>query len=272
MCFSKWHCKLTSINLSSFPNSPITLAHGLGRAPLRKASSSVQIEWWVTHYSLAASTSNQFRQTLMSRSRLLQNYKLYLNAMGVLKFVLSIPLSCLADIQLQVSDPEALINVLKASLRTSNLHLTNATLSALPTILPVLISRPVNTLLSSGTPHPSSSTSSASPSNLIDASTLRLALTSFLQPGGVIDRLGDKERAQTKARDTLVILGGYAFRYGGGSAVSSKSGKAVETPIAVFERFLKEGGLASKVWKVREQVYSTFYIPDYRLNYCSSQF
>ena len=84
--------------------------------------------------------------------------------------------------------------------------------------------------------------------------TLRQALTSFLPAGGVIDRLGDKERAQLKARDTLVILGGFAFRSGSGSTLS-KASKGVETPIAIFERFLKEGGLASKVWKVREQVH-----------------
>ena len=68
----------------------------------------------------------------------------------------------------------------------------------------------------------------------------------------MIDRLGDKERAQLKARDTLVLLGGFAFRSGSSSA---KAGKGVETPIAIFERFLKEGGLTSKVWKVREQVH-----------------
>ena len=70
----------------------------------------------------------------------------------------------------------------------------------------------------------------------------------------MIDRLGDKERAQLKARDTLVILGGFAFRSGSGSAIS-KAGKGVETPIAIFERLLKEFGLTSKVWKVREQVH-----------------
>jgi len=83
--------------------------------------------------------------------------------------------------------------------------------------------------------------------------TLRQALTSFLPAGGVIDRLGDKERAQLKARDTLVILGGFAFRSGSGSVIS-KASKG-ETPIAIFERLLKESGLASKVWKVREQVH-----------------
>jgi len=81
-------------------------------------------------------------------------------------------------------------------------------------------------------------------------------LNAFLPPGGVIDRLGEREKVQVKARETLVILGGYAFRSGAGSTFSAKAGKGSETPIAIFERYLKEGGLASKVWKVREQVAS----------------
>ena len=78
-------------------------------------------------------------------------------------------------------------------------------------------------------------------------------MNAFLPAGGVIDRLGDKEKVQAKARETLVLLGGYAFR-AGGSTISTKSGKGQETPLSIFERVLKEGGLASKVWKVREQV------------------
>ncbi|KAH9482989.1 Protein STU1 [Psilocybe cubensis] len=153
----------------------------------------------------------------------------------------------------EFQDPDALISILKASLRTSNLHLTNATLSALPAILPHIITRPSNAFVRSSTPvQNSSSTSSVSPSGTIDSSALRSALVAFLPPGGVIDRLGDKEKAQAKARETLVILGGYAFRVGGTNPLS-KSGKGIEPPIAIFERFIKEGGLASKVWKVREQ-------------------
>lgn len=104
---------------------------------------------------------------------------------------------------------------------------------------------------------PSSSTSSlgVNPSGVVDAATLRQVLNAFLPAGGVIDRLGDKEKAQLKARDTLVVLGGLAFRAGGSSAMSAKSrDKGPETPMMIFERFLREGGLASKVWKVREQV------------------
>lgn len=57
-----------------------------------------------------------------------------------------------------------------------------------------------------------------------------------------------------KARDALVILAGFALRASPTSAIPSKGAKNVETPLALFERFLKENGLASKVWKVREQV------------------
>lgn len=102
---------------------------------------------------------------------------------------------------------------------------------------------------------PSSSTSSVSPSGVVDLATLRQVLNTFLPAGGVIDRLGDKEKAQLKARECLVIMGGLAFRTGSGSVMSSKlKDKGPETPLMIFERFLKEGGLASKVWKVREQV------------------
>lgn len=75
----------------------------------------------------------------------------------------------------------------------------------------------------------------------------------------MIDRLGDaREKAREKAKQTLVILGGLAF-HGGSSSISSKS-KPTETPMMFFERHLREGGLASKVWRVREQVRSMFYL------------
>jgi CLIP-associating protein 1/2 len=153
----------------------------------------------------------------------------------------------------QVPDLDALVNVLKATLRTSNLHLTNAALSALPVILPAIISRPAAQNVANHPP--TSSTSSLAVANNLDVGTLRLALAAFLPPGGVIDRLGEKEKAQVKAREILVSLGGYAFRASPtGSTPALKASKGHEPPIAIFEKFMKEGGLASKVWKVREQV------------------
>jgi CLIP-associating protein 1/2 len=91
---------------------------------------------------------------------------------------------------------------------------------------------------------------------MIDAVTLRQVLTAFLPTGGVIDRLGDsREKARDKARETLVILGGFAYRSSSSAASSkSKEGKGPETPLMIFERFIREGGLGSKVWKTRAQV------------------
>lgn len=90
-------------------------------------------------------------------------------------------------------------------------------------------------------------------SSLVDIFTLRQVLVAFLPSGGVFDRLGDnREKARDKARDTLVVLAGLAFR-GGGTSSMSKS-KGTETPLMMFERYMREGGLGSKVWRVREQV------------------
>ncbi|KAJ4472277.1 clasp N terminal-domain-containing protein [Lentinula aciculospora] len=166
-----------------------------------------------------------------------------------------------AEQGLEINDPDALISVLKTCLRTPNQHLTTATLSVLPTLLPLLISRPLN----SPPPHnhgngqssAHSSTSSSSPSSIVDAYALRQLLNAFLPTGGLFERLGDKEKAQMKAREAIVILGGFAFRAPGSTmatmSTGSRSGKGTETPLAVFERFLREIGLSSKVWKAREQ-------------------
>ena len=79
----------------------------------------------------------------------------------------------------------------------------------------------------------------------------------FLPSGGIIDRLGDsREKNREKAREALVLLGGFAFRCGGTSTMMNRSrdGKGPETPVQYFEKHLRELGLASKVWRVREQV------------------
>ncbi|KAG7448982.1 uncharacterized protein BT62DRAFT_963764 [Guyanagaster necrorhizus] len=155
----------------------------------------------------------------------------------------------------EIDDPDSLINVLKACLRTSNQHLTAATLSALPPLIPLLVSRHVIYAAGRGVISPSLSSSTSSSSSFVDSVTLRQLLTAFLPAGGLIERLGDKEKAQTKAREALVILGGFAYRAGGTGMMStnSRGTKGPETPLAMFERFLRENGLASKVWKVREQ-------------------
>jgi CLIP-associating protein 1/2 len=158
----------------------------------------------------------------------------------------------------QINDPDGLIQVLKSCLRTSNQHLTTATLSVLPPLLPLLIAPAFGNAQSQNALSQSiSSVGSLNPSSVVDTATLRQVLVAFLPPGGLVERLGDKERAQLKARETLVILGGLAFRSGVSSSTMStrsKDSKGPETPLMMFERYLREIGFASKVWKVREQV------------------
>lgn len=83
---------------------------------------------------------------------------------------------------------------------------------------------------------------------------LRQVMNAFLPAPGVIERLGDsREKARDKARETLVILGGLAFR--APSYVSKmKDIKGHESPLVIFERFFRDSGFGSKVARVREQV------------------
>ena len=120
--------------------------------------------------------------------------------------------------------------------------MTTATLSALPPFLLLLIPGGHN-----------------DPDATIDASLLRQVIAAFLPAGGLIERLGDsREKARDKARESLVIIGGLALKSGTSSMQSSirqkDVGKGPETPLMIIERFVREGGLQSKVWRVREQV------------------
>ena len=87
---------------------------------------------------------------------------------------------------------------------------------------------------------------------------LRSVLNAFLPAGGIIERLGDKGKAQVKAKECLTILGGLAFQASPSSLANTSTHKAphknAETLLTVYERFLRDGGLGSKVFKVREQV------------------
>ncbi|KAI0721862.1 clasp N terminal-domain-containing protein [Cerioporus squamosus] len=157
----------------------------------------------------------------------------------------------------EIPEADALVQAVKTCLRTPNQHLTTATLNALPSLVPLLVTRsPAQIPLPSSSTSPAASTSSAS-SSPVDAHALRMVLTQLMPAGGgVIDRLGDsRERARDKARETLVLMGGFAFRCGstGSHMNKSRDGKGPETPLQLFERYLREGGLMSKVWRVREQ-------------------
>ena len=95
-----------------------------------------------------------------------------------------------------------------------------------------------------------------------DSAVLRQALNAFLPSGGIIERLGDnRERAREKAKDALFTIGSVVFKACGPPPVGSyrgKEAKGPETPLQIYERCLREQGLASKSWRVREQVSSHY--------------
>jgi CLIP-associating protein 1/2 len=157
---------------------------------------------------------------------------------------------------LQIPDIDALLTAIKSCLRTPNQHLTTATVSAIPSLLPLLITRQGLGASSSTSPHASTSSVSGS---IIDVPTLRQVLIAFLPSGGILDRLGDsRDRAREKARESLALLGGYSFRCSSASSsMKARDGKGPETPLMIFEKFFKELGLGSKVWRVKEQALVT---------------
>lgn len=150
---------------------------------------------------------------------------------------------------MQLFDIDGLISALKVCLRTPNQHLSTATLSAILPLLPLLFKHPSS---------PASTSSSSVSSSSADSAILRQALNAFLPAGGVIERLGDnREKAREKAKEVLLAIGTVVFKASGPSPPSSfrgKEAKGVETPFQVYERCLREQGLASKSWRVREQV------------------
>jgi CLIP-associating protein 1/2 len=97
----------------------------------------------------------------------------------------------------------------------------------------------------------SSSTSSSTRSS----QDLRLAIMAFLAGGGIVDRLGEqREPVRRTARETLVSIGVATVKHSLPSGPGGRKGERLESPYSLFEKYIKEVGFGSKVWRVREQV------------------
>ncbi|KAG8684132.1 suppressor of tub2 mutation [Ceratobasidium sp. 394] len=136
----------------------------------------------------------------------------------------------------ELTDIDDLIAALKVCLRTSNQHLTTATLLLFPSLFQRLSSNAAHL-----------------------QHEIRFAFASFLPPGGIFDRLGDtRDRARDAAKAALVAMAGLAFEHGGPSHGMSARGKDAhrgpETLMAIFEKAFRDNGFGSKVTRVREQV------------------
>jgi CLIP-associating protein 1/2 len=130
---------------------------------------------------------------------------------------------------------------LKASVRFPNQHIYTASLSAIAALFPVLVT---------------SDAAEHTTFTAHDVAVLRHGLLAFLSPGGILDRLGDnREKPRDCAREALVSAGNVAFKYSSHTpGKSTQSAKGPETPLAIFERSMRDLGFGSKVSRVREQV------------------
>lgn len=139
---------------------------------------------------------------------------------------------------LELLETEELMNTLKSCLRSPNQHLCIATMSAAATLYPLLMQ---------------SKSRSASQDSLI----LRQFLSIFLPSSGIIEKLGDaKEKVREKAQQVLLTIGSSIIQAGGLSTLPLSKGKdtkVIESPFQLFERFIREQGLGSKNWRVKEQ-------------------
>jgi CLIP-associating protein 1/2 len=127
------------------------------------------------------------------------------------------------------------VNTLKTCLRTSNSQLYTPAVATIHSFLKLIersILRP-------------------------DTIITRQLLTAFLPAGGVIDRLGDpREKTRENSRNIIATIGYLCYNSAGGIQPPTvrAAQKAIETPLAQFERLFREVGFGSKIWRVREQV------------------
>ncbi|KIS67447.1 uncharacterized protein UMAG_11759 [Mycosarcoma maydis] len=133
-----------------------------------------------------------------------------------------------------VVEADAVTSAVKVALRHANQALSTASLSFIPTYASMIYS------------------GDATDSHSLLNHNVRMLVNSVGLL--VIDKLGDqKERIREAARTALIELGNAAYAISSGHLTTSGKGKETETPLGIFERTLREAGLAAKFARVREQ-------------------
>lgn len=140
---------------------------------------------------------------------------------------------CDKDDQLHISTYDSISNLLKSLLKNPHQSIFTSSLSLLSVYSP---------LASTSTHHSHNLKSLVSNSMLL-----------------ALEKLGDgKERVRELARKALVELGSSAYVASNGIGMSNSTslskGKEVETPLAIYERFLRDNGLGAKSPRIKEQV------------------
>ncbi|SPO31029.1 related to STU1 - component of the mitotic spindle [Ustilago trichophora] len=133
-----------------------------------------------------------------------------------------------------VVEADAVTSAVKVALKHANQSLSSASLSFIPTYASMIYS------------------GDGSESHSILNHNVRMLINSVSLL--VIEKLGDqKERIREAARTALIELGNAAYAISSGHIMTSGKGKETETPLGIFERTLREAGLAAKFARIREQ-------------------
>ncbi|KAJ1017761.1 hypothetical protein NDA16_005079 [Ustilago loliicola] len=133
-----------------------------------------------------------------------------------------------------VVEADAVTSAVKLALKHANQVLSTASLSFIPTYASMIYS------------------GDASESHSVLNHNVRMLINSVSLL--VIEKLGDqKERIREAARTALIELGNAAYAISSGHLITSGKGKEIETPLGIFERTLREAGLAAKMARIREQ-------------------
>lgn len=144
-----------------------------------------------------------------------------------------------------VVEADAVTSAVKVALKHSNQSLSTASLTFIPTYA---------SMIYTGDGSESHHALNHNVRNLINSITLL-----------VNEKLGDqKERIREAARTALIELGNAAYSISSGNTMTSSKGKETETPLGIFERAIREGGLTAKMARVREQ--SVLLLPILREN------
>ncbi|KAJ1580284.1 hypothetical protein NDA11_003022 [Ustilago hordei] len=133
-----------------------------------------------------------------------------------------------------VVEADAVTSAVKVALKHANQALSTASLSFIPTYASMIYS------------------GDESESHSILNHNVRMLVNSVTLP--VIEKLGDqKERIREAARTALIEIGSAAYAISSGHLMTTGKGKETETPLGIFERTLREAGLAAKFARIREQ-------------------
>ncbi|KAK0557336.1 suppressor of tub2 mutation [Tilletia horrida] len=141
----------------------------------------------------------------------------------------------------EIPDSDAVVQILKISVRNANQAVSAAALAFLPSLFTSLAA-------------PSVAQGRILPSSVAH---VRSAVTHLMPI--LIEKLGDqKERVREASRKALVQLGLSSFTVSPPPEANSgagglRKGKDLETPLMIFERLLRENALGAKAARVKEQ-------------------